>query len=202
MLDRLAEGLDGTAKLTHALLSQLRESEADFATIKTELSVLQETVKSLSMIVREGNGAMSLITKIALIEQKNVTTDNWLENHLDVHHHIKGDLTALDKAIENLESKLSKLEAVVYTYSRKIDEAERVIKFKEQEEREAIRRSISREDELQFEKKKSEQKIAEEWNGFYVKIVTAVLLAILASTGTWITANYMNAKAPAPLIEK
>jgi len=70
LLARLAEGLDSTAKLTQALLSDLRDSETDFAAFKTELNILKENVKGLSTLIREGDGTSSLLTRVAIIEHR------------------------------------------------------------------------------------------------------------------------------------
>ena len=70
LLARLAEGLDSTAKLTQALLSDLRDSETDFAAFKAELNILKENVKSLSQLIREGDGTSSLLTRVAIIEHR------------------------------------------------------------------------------------------------------------------------------------
>jgi proteic killer suppression protein len=97
LLARLAEGLDSTAKMTQALLSDLRESEADFAAMKTELNILKENVKGLAELVRDG-GTSSILTKVALIEQSIDTIKKWMDNHVDVH----GRMTFQSKKFEKV----------------------------------------------------------------------------------------------------
>lgn len=169
MFEKLAEGLDSTSKLTTALLTEIRESEADFAAIKTELAILRENVKGLSFIIREGDGATSLITKIALIEQKLDTIDKWLDNHVDVHQRAKTEIATLKGHVEDLTSRLTALE-------KELQEV--VQKLEREEEDERI--SIVRQQELVFEEKKSSVKVQEERQKAVIKFLVALVLAVIA----------------------
>jgi len=174
MFEKLAEGLDSTSKLTTALLTEIRDSEADFAAIKTELSLLRENVKGLSSIVREGNGATSLITKIALIEAKLESIDKWLDNHVDVHQRAKAEMVILKNHVEELNNRLGAVEK---------DLKEVIEKMERDEEEE--RTSIVRQQELVFESKKSDVKIREERQKAVIKFLVALVLAILGA-GTYL----------------
>jgi|SRR5690606_13072033 len=112
LLARLAEGLDSTAQLTQALLSDLRESEGDFVAMKTELSILKENVQSLSNLVKDG-GTSSLLTKIALVEQNIANIKQWVDNHFDVHQRLKTDASEIRKQILDIENRLSFVELTV-----------------------------------------------------------------------------------------
>lgn len=169
MFEKLAEGLDSTSKLTTALLTEIRESEADFAAIKTELAILRENVKGLSSIIREGDGATSLITKIALIEQKLDTIDKWLDNHVDVHQRAKAEVTTLKGHVEELNVRLTALEK---EFREIVDKLER----EEAEERV----SIVRAQELEFEQNKSSVKVREERQKAIIKFLVALILAGLS----------------------
>jgi chromosome segregation ATPase len=169
MFEKLAEGLDSTSKLTTALLTEIRDSEADFAAIKTELAILRENVKGLSSIIREGDGATSLITKIALIEQKLDTIDKWLDNHVDVHQRAKTEVATLKRHVEELTIRLTALEKELY---------EIVGKLERDEENERV--SIVREQELAFEQKKSSVKVREERQKAIIRFLVALVLASIS----------------------
>ena len=62
--------LEHITELVQQLLEDIREGEINFATLKTELSLLIEKVKELSSMVRESEGDLSdLTTRVILIER-------------------------------------------------------------------------------------------------------------------------------------
>jgi chromosome segregation ATPase len=174
MFEKLAEGLDSTSQLTHALLTEIRESEADFAAIKTELAILRENVKSLSNIVREGNGATSLLTKIALIEQRIDSIDKWMDNHADSHRSLKLEIGTIKEEIDDLQKSTDAVEKSVEQIWSKIEESE-----KEQ------RDSIHREVELAHVHKKSAAVLKEERQKALTKILAAIVIAAITFVATW-----------------
>ena len=192
MFEKLADGLDSTTNLTRALLSEIKESEGDFAAIKTELTILRENVKGLSSIVREGNGETSLITKMALIEKEVKDISKWTDNHIDIHQRSKQSISSLKDSFESLEKRLEKLETSFKDYKNKIDSNERKIKEKEDAETKAMRDSIHREHELTHEKNKTEISIKKEKQSFYLKIIAIVILTIVTAGTTWITKNIID----------
>jgi adenine deaminase len=70
LIDQFIKDLEGTADQVQKLLDTVRASELDFAAIKTELRLLCINVKEISSILRDGDGGVSLITRIALLEQR------------------------------------------------------------------------------------------------------------------------------------
>ena len=70
MMERLVNGLESTTKLAQALLQEAKESEKEFSAVKTELAILKDNFKALSRIIQDGNGEMSIMTKMALLDQK------------------------------------------------------------------------------------------------------------------------------------
>lgn len=110
MLQQLISGLEATHNLANSLLAEIRESESDFAVFKTELGTLHDNVKSLSRIVREGNGDMSLLTKIALIEQKIEGIDSWIERHKTFTYE---QLQKLNDEVEKITVRIVLLEQYV-----------------------------------------------------------------------------------------
>jgi seryl-tRNA synthetase len=147
LLARLAQGLDSTAKMTEALLSDLRESETDFAAMKTELVILKENVKGLSELIKDG-GTSALITRAALIEQNIKNIKKWVDSHVSVHQNVKKDIVSIDNHIKSIESRMIALESMVND-----------IIHKEREKERAKRISIDREIDFEYEVKKTNEKI-------------------------------------------
>lgn len=110
MLQQLISGLEATHNLANSLLAEIRESESDFAVFKTELKTMHESVKSLSRIVREGNGDMSLLTKIALIEQQIKSIESWIDKHKSA---TRAQLQKLNKEVEEITVRVVLLEKYV-----------------------------------------------------------------------------------------
>lgn len=112
LLTRLAEGLDKTAQMTQALLSDLKESESDFAAMKTELNILKEHVKGLSDLVKDG-GTSSLLAKIVQVEESISNIRKWVDNHVDVHKRVKTDAIDIKKQIQDIETRLKIVESTI-----------------------------------------------------------------------------------------
>lgn len=70
LIEKFIKDLDATSDQIQKLLDTVRVSELDFAAIKTELRILCENVKDISRILRGGDGSASIVTKVALLEQK------------------------------------------------------------------------------------------------------------------------------------
>lgn len=156
LLARLAEGLDSTAKMTQALLADLRDSETDFAAFKTELNILKDNVRSLSQLIREGDGTSSLLTRVAVIEHR-----------LDNIEHFISDLE--DQKREN--ARMSQI-------------------------------SINREQDIEAEKKKTDEKIKAEKQSAIIKIIAAIALGIIGLVGGFATSKCSGSDSkPKPGIE-
>lgn len=183
VLERLAENLDSTSKLTTALLTEIRESEADFASIKTELGILRENVKGLSAIIRDGNGATSLLTKIALMEQKFETIDKWISNHVDVHQRSKKELNNQKETSDEISKRLSDVEKSWYAYKDKLDR-----KIADEEEKQRL--SYHRAEDLAKEKEKQAIIVKAERQSATIKALVALALGLIGVIGAWITAFF------------
>jgi hypothetical protein len=161
VIQKLVQGFEDNNKLTQTLLEEIVDSESDFASIKTELSILRENVQSLSEIIREGNGAASIITKIALIEQRLSVIDKWIEKQEE-------------KEKENTEFK-SVIDVGLVTIKTHLDEIKKYL--------EEINERHDQEDkenqELVFEKKKTKIATAAEKHNSIMKIVTALIIAVV-----------------------
>lgn len=69
-IEEFIKDLEATSEQVQKLLETVRNSELDFTAIKTELRILCENVKDISSILRDGDGKLSLITRVMLLEQK------------------------------------------------------------------------------------------------------------------------------------
>ena len=171
LLNRLSEGLDGTTKMVQSLLLDLKDSEIDFASMKTELSILKENVKGLSEVIRDG-GTSSILTRCALIEQNVDNIKKWMDNHVDIHQRVKRDFTELRNQIQDIEHRLSHLEDCAKAQEEADKEAEK--------DKKAIE---DREKDLEHEHKKNEEKIKAERASALVKIISAITIGILGLVG-------------------
>jgi hypothetical protein len=79
LLEEFVKDLEATTLQVQSLLQDIRESEVEFATIKTELRIFIEHVKELSSIIREGDGGSSLLTRIALVEKSVTEIEAWVK---------------------------------------------------------------------------------------------------------------------------
>jgi phenylalanyl-tRNA synthetase alpha subunit len=180
MFDKFAEGLESTSKLTRILLSEIKESESDFASVKTELGILRSNVNTLKQIISEGNGDTSLITKIALIEKQLETIDKWIEKHVDIHQHITSDINEIRKLIDDkyieLEKQLIDLKNIFSQAARDLKE------IMERSEKEEIERksAYDLERNLEHEKKKAAISVKEERQKFLVKLLVSVIVGLIA----------------------
>jgi DNA repair exonuclease SbcCD ATPase subunit len=185
LLARLAEGLDSTAKMTQTLLSDLRESEADFAAMRAELNILKENVKGLSELVRDG-GTSSILTRVALIEQNIDNIKKWMDNHVDVHQRMKKDFSEVREQLVEIERRLSTVEETI----REIEE-------EAQERAREQRDSIVREMDLAAEKQKADEmvraqtqsakaKVRAERQSAIVKIIATVVIGLIGLAGGYL----------------
>lgn len=173
MFLKLAEGLDTTSKLTKALLYEIKEGEADFATMKNELGTLKENVSYLKKIIVEGNGS-SLLTKIALIDQKIETLSKDLNSAEETNQNLEKVLDSLSSDFEDLERRFRNLEQKVTVYISKLDE-------KEKHEHDEMRNSIARSKEFEEAEKKNRAEIKKERTVTILKIAGVIFAAIIAA---------------------
>lgn len=182
LLARLSEGLDSTAKMTQALLSDLRESELDFSAMKTELNILKENVKGLAELIRDG-GTSSLLTKVALIEQSIDSIDKWMNNHVDVHNRMKKDFGDVRNQLQEIEHRLGTVELALQQIDREAKEKAR-----------ELRATADREQDLAYEQKKNDEKLRAEKQSAFVKIIAAILIGVIGLIGGYL-ANSCSTKS-------
>lgn len=183
LLARLAESLDSTAKMTQALLSDLRESEADFAAIKTELNILKENVTGLSKLIKDGNGTSSILTRTALIEQNIENIKKWIDNHIDVHQREKETISSIKQQLHEIDRRLSFVEEVIEDIKGQAEETGRITLA-----------SMNREIDFVHEQKKSKEKVTAERQAALIKILSAVLIGIIGLSGGYIANSCAESK--------
>lgn len=83
LIDEFIKDLEATSEQVQKLLDTVRASELDFAAIKTELRILCENVKDISSLLRDGEGGVSLITRITLLEHKAKELEKNIEKKED-----------------------------------------------------------------------------------------------------------------------
>lgn len=174
LMEQIVKGLDSTSRMTQTLLAEIRESEADFSAIKTELNFLKDNIRTLSEILKGADSSKSITTRVALIEQNIETIEKWMENHSSNVHN-KEDVVIVDikEEINNLERKIDSISSVLNDLKLKYDESER-------KQKEYLEREI----ELQHEDKKSKIATKAERQANLTKIIGAIILAALGAIGT------------------
>lgn len=83
MIEQFIRDLEATSEQVQKLLDTVRASELDFATIKAELRILCANVKDISALLRDGEGGISLVTRVILLEQKVKELEKDIEKDSD-----------------------------------------------------------------------------------------------------------------------
>lgn len=168
------------AKAISELLAEIKQTKiVDFAEVRTELRVLHENVKSLSRIVKDGNGEISIVTQMALLKQKLDDIYEWKEYHKDAHDKLEDSVYTLNGDIDELKYKLDTITRDINHISQKIEEQENSAKDK-------LKKKI----ELAHEQELSETKIKEARQKFWLKIIAAIVITVLT-----FVAGYMVKKS-------
>lgn len=161
LTERLAAGLN-------TLLAEFKATEIDFAVVKNELDNLRENVKSLSRLIRDGNGDVSLLTKIALLEQKLDSINSWIDNHRKGHEKISEELEEVNDELESLTTRIV------------------VLENDSKDSRSKLAKLYSSEENLKIEKRRNKQ--AKNLEGWKIRweFIGAVALAIITfALGYW-----------------
>jgi chromosome segregation ATPase len=169
MLSRLADSLEN-------LLGQIKVSQAEFATIKTELSVLHENVKILSKIVRDGDGNMSVLTKIALLDQKIGEILKWQDHHRATHQQLHEDISQLRDDMDELQRQLVIMGAQVEGHDKRLEREER-----------AEQAALDKELELAHTEKLNSVHIRAERQKLALKVVGTIVAIILTFLAGYVT---------------
>lgn len=79
---QVAIGLDTATRLIESLAVETKDIAIDLASLETEIENITENVKSLSKILKDGNGSEPVIARLAVLE----TTTKNLENRISEIH--------------------------------------------------------------------------------------------------------------------
>jgi len=159
------ESLDRATTKLEAVLDEIKQSQVEFAAIRTELNLLHEDVKGLSRIVRD-NGDKSLLTKIALLEQKITDILNWQDKHRSLHQKVQGEIGEITDDIEDVQRELMLINKQVEEHDGR---------FKKDEE--AQQKELNNKLELAHEEQLSLTKVKEERQKFFIKVIAAFVIA-------------------------
>lgn len=69
LADELAKSLQVTTSMVQTLLTEIQTNATTMAVLQEKLDSLGQQVKSLSYIIRDGNGKGSLVTRFAVMEK-------------------------------------------------------------------------------------------------------------------------------------
>lgn len=67
IIDEFIKDLEATANQVQQLLTEIRDSKIDLATIKAEFKFVVDNVKQLSILIRDGENG-SIMTRLAVVE--------------------------------------------------------------------------------------------------------------------------------------
>lgn len=70
--------LQATSNQLRALLVEINETQVDFESIKAEMKNLIENFEVLSNIIRQNDGSISILSRLALIEISLREIDKWI----------------------------------------------------------------------------------------------------------------------------
>jgi len=128
LINEFIKDLDRTAIKIDNLLNEIKESKISFASTKSELTYLINSVQDLSLIIRGGGSTKSILTRLALVE-------NSIEN---IYKYINKDYfneIELVKKVAILEQKIETILGYVNDRTKdaeilKISEADKIGKWK------------------------------------------------------------------------
>lgn len=69
LIENLSANIATTSQLINSLLGDIRDNAANLMELKLKMESLSENVKSITNIVRDGNGKGSMVTRVAVLEK-------------------------------------------------------------------------------------------------------------------------------------
>ena len=173
VLHRLTSSLE-------VLLGQIKESQAEFATIKAELAVLHDNVKLLSRIVMDGDGNVSVITRVALLEQKIDDVIKWQEYHENWE---KETQKRLSRFISDFKEEVEEIQRQVLKMESRVDRHEQQLVRDERAEQAAIDKEL----ELAHAEKINSLEVKAERQKLVLKIAGVVVGIVLTFLAGYLT---------------
>jgi phage shock protein A len=102
LIKQIASGLATTTDLIQSLSAEIRDNSIELATIKADLTNVTENTRSLSRILKEGNGTAPVLSRIAVLE----ITSKRVEETLDG---VEKTLSGIKNSLANLSQKTTEL---------------------------------------------------------------------------------------------
>ena len=132
LIEEFIKDLELTALQVQKLLEEIRDSKIDFAAIKTELKFLLDNVKELSIIIRDGGGSGSVLTRLALIERSIEDIKDYIEKDTENDAALATRIALLEQKVETLTSFVEdqKKEADNTSKQKTISETDKAGKWK------------------------------------------------------------------------
>jgi len=150
------------------LLHEIRETQSDFAVIRAELKLLHENVKSISALVRDGNGDTSILTRLALLSQKIDDMQRWMDGHRSAHEKLKNDINDVRKEFDELKVSQILIDKDVSQYRARMASEEEITLDR-----------IKKAEEFAHAQKMSHTKVNEERQKLLLKILGVIILAAI-----------------------
>lgn len=131
LINEFVKDLEATTEQVQKLLDEIYDSKVDFVALKTELKFLVENVKELSAIVRNENGAGSVLTRLALIEKSVEDIKLQVEKSTQGEGALAIRISILEQKIEILMNFVSKQKINILSPKEEIEiKAEKSEKWK------------------------------------------------------------------------
>lgn len=97
--DELEKDIEATTNQVKDLLKEVQEGQVHFTELKSHLNMLSGVVNELSSILKDSKGGQSLLTRVALIEQKIESINKGLDKiEKLIEKHISKDKDVSDKS--------------------------------------------------------------------------------------------------------
>lgn len=103
IIDEFIKDLEATANQVQQLLTEIRDSKIDLATIKAEFTFVVNNVKQLSSIIKDGENG-SIMTRLAVIEVGLADIKTQLKDHTSKDTEL---VTSLSTRVVLLEHKIA-----------------------------------------------------------------------------------------------
>ena len=174
--DKVEAALTNFSEKLEALVDQVKNSNTGFDLVNQELAVLHANVKRLSKIITDDNGTMSVITRLALLEEKITHIKEWQENYQ------QESKNKLEEDIKELNDELEEIQRVLITINNTIDDHSQKFEEAEQEERLAK--------ELEEAEKKGSIQIETSKHQFRLNILKIVIGGIITLLVGYATAYF------------
>lgn len=98
LIEEFIKDVESTSNQVAQLLKEMRDSEVEFATVKTELRILVQNFKELSALIKDGDGRISILTRMALLEKSIKDIEEWVKKQDAKSSESKKEDTALKLA--------------------------------------------------------------------------------------------------------